>query len=381
MVIETSFPGGNILVDRLSEDEAWIRPDLRDTEGEWFYWCFQVTGTPTGPVRFHFGQDNVLGTLGPACSENGGATWRWLGAESLDGNSFIYRFTQAGLPVIFSVGFPYTSHHWDRFLTSGIQHAERGILCRTGKGRPVEFLRFGCLTGEPAHRILLTCRHHACEAMASYVVEGLVDFAHADHDRRFARVEFLVVPFMDKDGVEDGDQGKNRRPRDHNRDYDGLSLYPETAALRTLVPQWAKDKLRVAFDFHCPWLKGGINDTIYMVGSPSSTIAGEQEEFLNVLRSCQPDGRRLRASGILPFGVDWNVQASFSAGRTACQWFEGLPGMVLPSTWEIPYASADGMEVTPDAARGFGADLGRALAAYLESANVSAAAATSSRFG
>jgi murein tripeptide amidase MpaA len=30
------------------------------------------------------------------------------------------------------------------------------------------------------------------------------------------RFRFLAVPFMDKDGVEDGDQGKNRRPRDHN---------------------------------------------------------------------------------------------------------------------------------------------------------------------
>lgn len=365
MIIEKSFPGGNILVDRMSRDEAWIRPDLHGIEGEWFYWCFQASGAPAGQVRFHFNQENVFGSLGPACSEDGGATWRWLGAESINGNSFEYRFAQAGSPVIFSVGVPYTARDWDRFLHSGIQRSEPGILCYTVKGRPVEYLRFGCLTSEPGHRILLTCRHHACEAMASFVIEGLVRHAAIEHPRRFANVEFLVVPFMDKDGVEDGDQGKNRRPRDHNRDYDGVSLHRETAALREWIPAWSQGKLSVAFDFHCPWLKGGINDTIYLVGSDSSDIAGKQEKFLNILRSAQSESRGLSAAGMLPFGVDWNVEESFSAGMTAARWFGGLPGMTLSSTWEIPYALASGMEVNPDSARGFGADLGRALADYL----------------
>ena len=38
-------------------------------------------------------------------------------------------------------------------------------------------------------------------------------------------VEVLAIPFMDKDGVEEGDQGKNRKPRDHNRDYIGQSVH------------------------------------------------------------------------------------------------------------------------------------------------------------
>jgi hypothetical protein len=39
-------------------------------------------------------------------------------------------------------------------------------------------------------------------------------------------VEVVIVPFMDKDGVEEGDQGKNRKPHDHNRDYIGESIHP-----------------------------------------------------------------------------------------------------------------------------------------------------------
>ena len=365
MTIDSSFPGGNILVDRMDEGSASIRPDLRDIEGEWFYWCFRVSDAPVGPVHFHFGQDNVLGSRGPACSEDGGAAWRWLGTDCVSGNSFIHRFPKTSAPVYFSVGIPYTGSHWAGFLGSVSHRFERDVLCRTRKGRPVEILRFGCMSGEPGHRIILTCRHHACEAMASYVVEGLVSYAF-DHARRFSDIEFLVAPFMDTDGVEDGDQGKNRRPRDHSRDYAGVSLYPETAALRRRTSGWSKGKLRVAFDFHCPWLKGGINETIYMVGSASPAIAVQQDAFLKILRATQPACVDLRASDVLPFGVDWNVKENFSAGVSAAQWFGEIPGVALSSTWEIPYASADGADISPDKARIFGADLGRALADYLD---------------
>jgi hypothetical protein len=32
-------------------------------------------------------------------------------------------------------------------------------------------------------------------------------------------VDFLVIPMVDHDGVEAGDQGKNRMPRDHTADF------------------------------------------------------------------------------------------------------------------------------------------------------------------
>ena len=36
-----------------------------------------------------------------------------------------------------------------------------------------------------------------------------------------------VIPFVDIDGVENGDQGK-QAPHDHNRDYINSPIYPET---------------------------------------------------------------------------------------------------------------------------------------------------------
>ena len=93
-------------------------------------------------------------------------------------------------------------------------------------------------------------------------------------------VELLVVPFMDKDGVEDGDQGKDRKPRDHCRDYVGKSLYPSVRTLRTFAPEWSTGRLSIAFDFHCPFIR---DNKIYQVGSSHENIRVEQKKFGGIL--------------------------------------------------------------------------------------------------
>jgi murein tripeptide amidase MpaA len=47
--------------------------------------------------------------------------------------------------------------------------------------------------------------------------------------------DFFIVPPVDKDGVEDGDQGKNRKPYDHNRDY-LQRIHREIQAITAQVP-------------------------------------------------------------------------------------------------------------------------------------------------
>ncbi len=42
MRIHSDFPGGNIIFDRIEGDTIYIERDLRDTEGDWFYWAFCV---------------------------------------------------------------------------------------------------------------------------------------------------------------------------------------------------------------------------------------------------------------------------------------------------------------------------------------------------
>jgi hypothetical protein len=204
--------------------------------------------------------------------------------------------------------------------------------------------------------------------MASFVLEGLIESVLTDDGRQWLRdhVEFLAVPFMDKDGVEDGDQGKNRAPHDHNRDYRGESIYASVGALRELVPRWSEDKLRIAMDLHCPYIRGGRNETVFLVAPPGEQLWENLQRFASMLESLPPRGLPYEAKNNLPFGREWNTPERRGPGLSMSGWAAEIPGIQIATTLEVPYANASGTAVTPDSARVLGRDLARALSRYLQ---------------
>ena len=62
-------------------NRVFLRQDLRDTEGFWFYWYFRVRGASGRTLTFHFTDGKPVGVRGPAISLDEGATWTWLGAD------------------------------------------------------------------------------------------------------------------------------------------------------------------------------------------------------------------------------------------------------------------------------------------------------------
>lgn len=369
--IDADYPGGNIVVERIEGDTIVLHPDLRDTEGWWFYWSFRVRGAQGRSLIFTFSGRNPIGVRGPAVSTDGGRSWTWLGAEAVQEASFQYAFPADAGEMRFSFTIPYLEENLQEFLAGYEDHPHLVVreLCTTKNGRSVERLHVGRLDGNPPHRVLVTARHHACESMASYVMEGVLEAILADDDDGswFQRnVEVLAIPFMDKDGVEEGDQGKNRRPRDHNRDYIGESVHASVGALRTFVPDWSDGRLVVAFDLHCPHIRGPHNEVIYIVGSANERIWSQQQEFGRLLESLQSGPLVYRASDNLPFGQAWNTGANMGAGRSFSRWASEVEGIRLAATFEIPYANAGGRPVTAESARAFGGSLARALRSYLE---------------
>jgi hypothetical protein len=202
-----------------------------------------------------------------------------------------------------------------------------------------------------------------------YALEGLLHTVLAgerDVDCWLSEhVEFLAVPFVDKDGVEDGDQGKNRKPRDHNRDYVGQSVHAEPAAIRELVPKWGGDRLHVALDLHCPHIRGKRNEEIYLVGSSDERLWAEQQRFGQILEAACQGPLPYRAADNLPFGVDWNQASNYAQGMSCARWAGQLPSVRLAASFELPYANARGAEVNADSARAFGRDLAAAVCRYL----------------
>ena len=361
--IDADFPGGNIIVDKIEGDTVSLHQDLRDTSGHWFYWSFRVRGAQGRTLKFQFTKGDVVGVLGPAVSMDGGETWSWLGKESRTASSFQCAFTPGAKDVRFCLSIPYLEKDLKKFLA---RHASDPGLrvethCETKKGRKVERLRLG--SGDL--RILLTARHHACEMIASYVLEGILEEALADKWFR-EKVEIAAVPFMDKDGVEDGDQGKNRKPRDHNRDYDGESIYASTKAMREFGERWSEGKLKFALDIHCPTLRGSDHDTIYLVGSKDQDNWKKILRLSEILETTQTGPLKFQGKDNIPYGTSWNKDASFTAGLTCGGWARGLPGITAATTIEVTYTNVHGTAVSADNARAFGRDLARSIRKFLE---------------
>jgi hypothetical protein len=409
--IDCAFPGGNILLERVEGDTVTLKQDLRDTAGHWFYWYFRVRGAAGRTLTFRFTGGDVFTRMGPSCSLDGGQTWRWVGPESLKapppapspsdprltpgagqgeprspadprltpgagqgalpakpaGPTFTYAFGAEAGEVRFALSIPYTEANLKEFLA---QHQGRAglkvdTLCRTGKGRQAEVLYLGRLDGPPDYRLAFTCRHHACESVASYVLEGIMASVLADDDlgrwyRQHAAI--LAVPFVDKDGVEDGDQGKNRKPHDHNRDYaDGDTLHPTVAAIKTLLPAWSAGRLDAAIDLHCPSLK---DDYIHFVGGPEPEFWERALRLCALLKEVQNGPLVYAPADNVPFGTKWNTGSGtqMSFGR----WARTVPGARLVTTIEFPYALAHKTPVTADGARAFGRDVAVALRQWLE---------------
>ena len=234
-------------------------------------------------------------------------------------------------------------------------------------------LRIAQSAGSPKYGVAFTARHHACEMIASYALEGAIDEIESESDAgAFLRehCEFFVVPFVDEPGVEAGDQGKNRSPHDHNRDYI-QELYPSVRALKQYVVENFHDKEVVYIDWHCPWIRGGkYNEAIYFpetVNLKNTLLLHEYSRYLEE----EQKGKALpySASNNLPFWrrVEHLCKLRAERGRASDpvveHWAEGLPNILLACGFEIPYANVEGAEKTPDAAREFGRSRGKGVGA------------------
>lgn len=370
MRISAEFPGGNVKLIGVDGDVVQVAPDLRDTGGKWFYWCFAVTGAAGRTLKFRFPDQQCIGTRGPAISLDGGDTWRWQSEQFKPGVEFTYAFAEDAGEVRFAMTMPYLPANLDAWLKSHAGDANLRVrtLCQSRKGRDVPLLRLGRLDGEPAARVMLTTRHHACETMASFVLEGIMDAVLGDAALEPLRrkVQVVAVPMVDYDGVVDGDQGKNRKPHDHNRDYNAEPIYPEVAAIQKLVRDEFAAGPWISLDLHCPYIRGGKhNECFYQVGKKDADLWAAQQKFGRLVEAAPTGSVPYEQSNDLPHGQAWNTGANFKQGLSCGQWMSRQPNNLMGTSWEFAYATADGAAVNPESCRAFGGGMARAIGQFL----------------
>lgn len=354
----TDHPGGNARVCGTDEETIRLEPEFRDSTREWFYWNVTLRAETGGEYRVDFGDHEVVGPRGPAVEREG--SWEWLGATARpNATAFTYAF-DAGERVRFALAPPYQVADFEAVYENYAAHGRlhRETLTTSEGGRSVPLVRVG--SGD--RHVVVTCRHHACESTASYALEGLLrELLEGD----VLSTDYCVhlVPFVDIDGVERGDQGKHRAPHDHNRDYvegnaisDSLSpIYRATSAIMTYVRD-LEGELVLGLDLHCPFKWGGDNDHPFFVSDPDRA----DEELLELAdwldrtttrRQSALDYDATAGGGIHSFDGQAAVAPTFSA-------FADDAGARLAATLEVPYVGTDADPVTPGSTRA----LGRALA-------------------
>jgi len=338
VTIDTNFPGGNALVEKNEGHSVQLSPDLRG-DSPWFYWYFEATVQHPGRVNFVFPekvigfQNGAIGLQGPAISTDRGLSWQWMGTKTVEGKSFYYDFKNTDEHVRFAVTIPYLQSNLDALLkqNAGNPHLKKSVLTKSRHGRLVELLQIG----EPKSKVkpvLVTGRHHATETMASFVLEGFLDAAMSDRPEGLEfrnKYVLYAVPFVDKDGVEEGDQGKNRKPHDHNRDYGEKSMYPEIQAIKELDHT---NNFQLTLDFHCPTLVMPDHQVMYFVGAKEHPKYNFENvtEFSGWIKKGLPKNA---PSGPLVWLTDVNEPLPMNS-----HYFGFKPGIILAATLEFPFA-------------------------------------------
>ena len=328
ITIHSSFIGGNIQVKEINGDTVLLDNELRDSGQDWFYWAFCIEGAAGRTLTFQFPKHR-LGYWGPAVSHDL-VEWHWLNDVSND--AFCYRFEAHENKVYFAHSPLY---HPDRFFglcrTLGLTVDE---LCKSRKGRSVPCLHIG--NGNKS--ILLTARHHACESPGSYVLEGVLQelTAHPMEDTRI-----LVVPFVDLDGVIEGDQGKARVPHDHNGDYAGEPLYPEARAIRDYATEFG---CHYALDLHAPWHRGAQNDHVFVVRKCAEKL--DRFERLSALLEAEVTPSSMQYQGENDHAPDtgWNKSNGPGFASAMNKRPENILAFALENTY---FGTADNVS-TPD---------------------------------
>ncbi len=380
--LTADYPGGNIVIEKMMGNTVWLSPDFRGMqEGcRWFYWSFRARNRT--PLCVVFSHRNYLGARGPAISRDGGRIWKWLGREGISeqpGPSgevpVYYAFTVPAVSEDEDIRYAfcpqYQESHFQEWLGQHAGHpaVHAGVLCRSRKGRAVEQLEISDGPEDPAKGIIvLTARHHSCETMAGYALEGFLSAVLSGTGEGRAlrsRSRIIAFPFMDKDGVEEGDQGKLRAPHDHNRDYQAPAVYPEVAAMM----RWGRthrEKVVAFLDFHGPMVHGPWDNRFYLVGGSRGSVAAGQDAFAEAFRRRRTGAIPLYTPGVLHYGEAWNTGANYAAGTSAAAWAgETFESAAIVTAMEIPFANAEDAEVTPETARALGRDLAVAMCDYL----------------
>ena len=346
MLIHKNFIGGNISVEKIKGNTVFVERENRDTT-DWFYWAFCVEEAAGKTLTFRFPNENRVGRFGAAVSHDL-KSWHWQDVWD-SGDSFSYTFGEDENKVYFAHHMLYDPERMN--LLAAKRNIPFETLCVTEKGRALPWFTFG----HGKKKILFTSRHHACESTGTYVLEGCVSelFGKLPDD-----YSVTVIPFVDYDGVLDGDQGKNRIPHDHNRDYIDKPIYNVTKKIIGFV---AENPPEIFIDFHSPWHMRNGND--YNFFSHAKTSMGESTDNFGKILADESKHLPLKYDG--KNDVRSNERWNSDDLPNSKNYMSDIPGIKLVLSTETAYFGLPESKVSIDGLLELGHAYGRAILRFI----------------
>jgi len=240
-----------------------------------FMW-FNMTARDTGGRRLRFVWENAHYSLGshkdlpnvrPVYRQDDGE-WKRVGEveieERLEGPRLIFETPEGGNVIDAALCYPYGERELSATLKKLKRRPEQTVAGLTTKGRPIRRFRFAA--NEPARRggtakppgVYMIARQHSGETPGSLAMDGVF---RALGEGLGADVEWWLLPFVDLDGVEDGNYGKDALPIDFNRAWGRMPMRPELKGIQSDIRTFAAVTApQLLLDLHAP---GYGEDGIY----------------------------------------------------------------------------------------------------------------------
>jgi len=378
--VASDFAGGSaeVLGIDVEGSKIEIRPALRFGRGWPCWWYFRVDGATAGRLIKVVVRGNREAYRG---DERLSANWalpqraaistddsKWVHTPPgiVESDHATYQFMAPATTFWMAWGPPYLTRHAEALLADvATRHptSTRYELSRSREGRPVQAIRIG--GGDAATTVWLQARQHAWESGSSWVADGFLRWVAGDEPqakRLRAQAEIHFIPIMDVDNVELGAGGKDADPRDHNRDWAAVPIYPEVAAAQVAIGKLIDaNRLKVFLDLHNP----GPNDNqpFYFGPSdydqlPTPTKKGYDRFLgLTLLHVAEP-------SGFFPkYRYSTYVKTQEERDRISRYWVAkrgagNVVSLTLETSWDTPDGTVEGY-------RQVGAGLARTVAEFL----------------
>lgn len=346
---------------RVEDDTIFVDADSENCDDLWYYWYFGIQPNNMKRVLLDLSRIGVVGSFGPAI-RIGDGEWNWYSLVETHETQFPILLPENGEKIEVASVIPYTAKNYTSFRDRHQRHRSEWSSSILGKSEDDNNVFFESLSSKNtlnnAIKILVTCRHHASETSASFVLEGIILEALSKLTEADVSVDW--IPIVDVDGVEAGHQGKGRLPHDHNRDYVDEPMYAPTRAIQSKLRSSPKEYDYV-IDLHAPWIREAHNEVIHFVEPQCETA------LKRIRRLSHNFGNQLRQSNIpytvndnMSYGKRWNSNFNNRNGS-----FTGFARSAFPDatvgTLEVPHAKIHDLRVNPEILQSVGAALFRSI--------------------